>query len=162
MKSGTLALHDRLAVLGRSLGFDVEHEVSNSLLAIRLDRAYKPRIDLMWSLPLREQQCAALAWALGHDLTGVTHLPVVGIEVEGTTPSTKTMESDLANLTALGAPLAACESRNDKELSMRRYRAPGGEAACQFGVARTDDRPWSTSSVSVPDAVSGRRQGWAR
>jgi diguanylate cyclase (GGDEF)-like protein len=58
-----------------------------------------------------------------------------------------------------GVFLAACESRNDKELSMRRCRAPGRAAACRCGVARTDDRQWSIASVCGPDAVSGRRRG---
>jgi CubicO group peptidase (beta-lactamase class C family) len=59
----------------------------------------------------------------------------------------------------VGSTLAACESRNDKELSMRRCRAPGRAAACRCGVARTDDRQWSIASVCGPDAVSGRRRG---
>jgi hypothetical protein len=37
----------------------------------------------MWSLPLDKPAGEALAWALGADTHAITHLPVVGIEVEG-------------------------------------------------------------------------------
>ena len=50
----------------------------------------------MWSLPLSSAQVGALSHVLGEPIS-VSSLPLVGIEVEGTTPSTKTLASDVAN-----------------------------------------------------------------
>ena len=105
MTPATKRIHADVEALGKALGFETRLEVADSLLALRLDSAYRPRIDLMWSLPLRRQQAGAIAWALGEEASKITHMPVVGIEVEGSAPTTKTMEADVANLMALGAPL---------------------------------------------------------
>src|SRR5262245_46011157 len=101
----TKEIHRRVAGLGEVLGFVVTREVSDSLLRLRLDESYRPRIDLLWSVPLDAEKCKAVAWVLERELADVTHLPVVGIEVEGTTPTTKIMGADVANLAALGVPL---------------------------------------------------------
>jgi len=179
VNSGTVAIHASLVTLGRALGFHVEHEVSNSLLAVRLDAAYQPRIDLLWSLPLAEHQRAALAWALDRDLTGISHLPVVGIEVEGTTPTTKTMEADLANLTALGAPLGLLVVSEAGEAGIYRRaarairtvrRAFGDisvlpvDASC---IERLCAEVWPTGTTSPPPAVrtaprGGETLDWSR
>ena len=108
MNPQTKRIHDNAETLGKLLGFRAEQEVSTSLLSLRVDGAYHPRIDLLWSLPLSVAQRRAIAWALGVDnaaTESINHLPVVGIEIEGTQPSTKTLEADIANLAALGAPL---------------------------------------------------------
>lgn len=107
MKATTTDIHESLKTLGRALGMYADGEVSDSLLRVRLsgDAAYRPRIDVLWSLTLDEKQRAGLAWALDLDVADVKHLPIVGIEVEATGPSTKTMEADVANICALGAPL---------------------------------------------------------
>lgn len=108
MNQQTKRIHDNAETLGKLLGFRAEREVSTSLLSLRLDDAYHPRIDLLWSLPLSVEQRRAIAWALGVDDAAterIKHLPVVGLEIEGTQPSTKTLEADIANLAALGAPL---------------------------------------------------------
>ena len=108
MNPHTKRIHDNAETLGKLLGFRAEQEVSTSLLSLRLDGAYHPRIDLLWSLPLSVSQRRAIAWALGIDDAAtkrIKHLPVVGLEIEGTQPSTKTLEADIANLAALGAPL---------------------------------------------------------
>jgi len=105
MRQTTKDLHCQLVKLGRALGFEARREVSDSLLRLRLDDAYQPRIDMLWSLPLDGPKREAIGWALGQQLHEGSHLPIVGIEVEGTTPSTKTMAADVANLAAAGVPL---------------------------------------------------------
>ena len=108
MNPQTRRIHNNAAALGKLLGFRAEQEVSTSLLSLRLYDAYHPRIDLLWSLPLSVAQRRAIAWALGVDDAAterIKHLPVVGLEIEGTQPTTKTLEADIANLAALGAPL---------------------------------------------------------
>jgi hypothetical protein len=107
MRDTTKLIHQNAEDLGNALGFVVTREVDDSLLRLRLDldKAYRPRIDLLWSVPLDPPKCRAIAWALERKLEDVTHLPVVGIEVEGSDPTTKTMGADVANLAALGVPL---------------------------------------------------------
>jgi hypothetical protein len=92
-------------LFGKGLGFEVASEVSDSLLRLRLEGAYRPHIDILWSIRLDTRKRKAIAWLLGRDVADVTHVSVVGIEVEGTDPSTRTMAADVANLAALGAPL---------------------------------------------------------
>jgi hypothetical protein len=120
----TKDIHKRAAQLGHALGFDVSREVSDSLLRLRLDKCYRPRIDLLWSLPLDTEKCKTLAWALDRKLNDGAHLPVVGIEVEGTTPSTKTMEADTTNLAALGMPLGllVVSEKGEKNIYRRAAR----------------------------------------
>lgn len=105
MTPKTKRIHADVEALGEALGFETHREVADSLLALRLDSSYRPRIDLMWSLPLRRRQAEAIGWALDVKTETITHLPVVGIEIEGSAPTTKTLEADVANLMALGAPL---------------------------------------------------------
>ena len=93
------------ADLGRRIGFEPTFEVSHSPLALRLDDAYTPRVDVMWSLPITDTQSAALGKVLKTEPSAFSHLPIVGIEVEGTTPTTKTLASDVANIAALGTKL---------------------------------------------------------
>lgn len=105
MRASTAGFHRQLEELGRALGFDVRREVSDSVLSLRLDRAYTPRVDLLWSVELSPAQSRAIACVTGAQVEELTHLPVVGIEVEGTTPTTKTMAADIANIAALGTRL---------------------------------------------------------
>ncbi len=105
MRAATTEIHEQLARLGRALQFQARREVSDSVLALRLDGAYAPRVDLLWSLDLSPKQAEAIAAVTGHDSGRLTHLPVVGIEVEGTTPTTKTIAADVANIAALGTKL---------------------------------------------------------
>jgi hypothetical protein len=125
MLLATQEIHRRAADLGKALGFVVTREVSDSLLRLRLDGTYRPRIDLLWSLALDDQKRQALAWVLERELTDVTHLPVVGVEVEGTTPTTKTMGADVANLAALGVPLGllVVSEEGEKNIYRRAARA---------------------------------------
>jgi hypothetical protein len=125
MRDATKIIHQSIAALGKALGFVVTHEVSDSLLRLRLDEAYRPRIDLLWSVPLDAQKCQAIAWVLERELEDVTHLPVVGIEVEGTAPTTKTMGADVANLAALGVPvgLLVVSEKGEKGIYRRAARA---------------------------------------
>jgi hypothetical protein len=50
MKPDTSKIHDSFQKVGGRLGFEATEEVSNSVLALRLDKTYQPRVDLMGSL----------------------------------------------------------------------------------------------------------------
>lgn len=180
MKASTKAIHDKLAALGRDLGFVVEREVGDSLLRLRWDTGYvyRPRIDLMWSIPLDDPKRKALAWALGRDISGITHLPVVGIEVEGSQPSTRTMASDVANLAALGAPLGLLVVSEAGEANIYRRaarvvrsvrRSFGDLQVVPMEAAWLDDlssRMWTTSASVVPaqraKAPAGGEGRWSK
>lgn len=105
MKPETDEFHELLRSLGEALGFRATREVNNSVLSLRLDDALKPRSDLLWSRPLEERQTRALSSVLGAPTDKLQHLPIVGIEVEGSGPSTKTLTSDVINVLALGTRL---------------------------------------------------------
>src|SRR6516165_2608596 len=75
MLLATKEIHDRVSQLGEALRFVVTRQVSDSLLRLRLDEAYKPRIDLLWSVPLDREKRQAIAQVLEWELVDVTHLP---------------------------------------------------------------------------------------
>jgi len=56
MLLATQEIHRRAAGLGKALGCVVTREMSDSLLRLRLDDTYRPRIDLLWSLALDDQK----------------------------------------------------------------------------------------------------------
>jgi hypothetical protein len=162
MRDATVRIHQEMAALGTALGFVVGREVSDSLLRLRVDEAYRPRIDLLWSVPLDPPKCQAIAWVLERELDDVTHLPVVGIEVEGTTPTTKTMQADVANLAALGVPLGllVVTERGEKNIYRRAVRVVRSVRR-SFGdlhllpmeaewLARWSDKSWPSGIASVP------------
>jgi hypothetical protein len=62
-------------------------------------------VDLLWSLELMRSQAAATAAVTGETAQALRHLPIGGIEVEGTSPTTQTMAADVANIGALGVRL---------------------------------------------------------
>jgi len=123
MRASTKKIHNKLQKLGKDMGFIAEQEVSTSLLSLRLPEAYQPRIDLMWSLEIDNRKREAIACVTGREIKGLHHLPVVGIEVEGSGPSTKTMLSDLANIKTLGTPLGMLVVATDKEKDIYRRAA---------------------------------------
>jgi hypothetical protein len=123
MLVSTKKIHANLSRLGQALGFTVTKEVDDSLLRVRLDEGYRPRIDLMWSLALTDTQREALAIVLDRKLDDVRHLPIVGIEIEGSQPSTKIMAADVANLAALGAPLGLLVVSEEGEANIYRRAA---------------------------------------
>jgi hypothetical protein len=115
MRASTEALHEKVVALGKRLGFVAEREVVNPLLGLGSDQGgdYQPRLDILWSLPLGPAQRSALGGVLGIRPASLpTHLPICGWEIEGTAPSTKTLEADFANLLAAGAPIG-CVLVND-------------------------------------------------
>jgi hypothetical protein len=179
MKERTKSIHEGMAALGEALGFTVSREVSGSLLGLRFEKGYQPRIDLMWSLPLDSRKRKAISWALGLDAAHVTHLPIVGIEIEGTTPTTKTMASDVANLAALGAPLGLLVVSEEGERNIYRRaarairtlrRSFGDTSALPFEARWLDlflSRRWSRgwSPVRTPRNKApggGETLGWSR
>jgi hypothetical protein len=105
MRGDTRRYHEQLELLGAGLGFQARREVSGSVLSLVLDDALTPRSDLMWSLPLTDAQARALTGLVGRQGEDINHLPIVGIEVEGSGPSTKTLTSDVINILALGTRL---------------------------------------------------------
>jgi hypothetical protein len=72
------------------------------VLSLRLENAYLPRADVLWSLRLTQSQAEAVAAVTNATASRLRELPVVGVEIEGTTPSTKAMAADVANIAALG------------------------------------------------------------
>jgi len=162
MRLTTKDIHDQVAELGIRLGFHPTREVADSILRLRLDDAYRPRIDLMWSLPLDEPKQRALSRVLGREMADVTHLPIVGIEIEGTTPSTKEMASDVANLAALGAPLGLLIVSEEGEPHIYRRAARMVRTVRRsFGDLRVlpmeagwlsdlVSRPWPTALATLP------------
>lgn len=157
--------------LGSHLGFMVDREVSSSLLSFRLNNAYQPRIDLMWSLPLDEAKRSAIAQIMGRNLDEVTHLPIVGIEVEGSNPTTKTMMADTANLKSLGAPLGFLVTSEEHSRgiyrrnvrAIRTVRHNFGEHSIVPIEARWVDEflkaSWITSTAVVPTPPQKKPRG---
>jgi len=125
MRDETLKIHGLLEEIGAKLGFRASVEVRDSVLSLELDQAYNPQVDLMWSLGLSKPQSDAIARVLGRDAAKLAHLPVVGIEVEGTSPTTKTMASDVANIAALGTRigLLVVSEAGEKNIYRRAARA---------------------------------------
>lgn len=173
----TDALHHDLTSLGKALGFVATREVSDSLLALHLADGYRPRIDLMWSLEIDEAKRGAIAQVTGQDVGALRHVPVVGIEVEGSDPTTKTMMSDVANLRALGAPLGLLVVNESYEEGL--YRRAGrairtmrrnlgdlsvvpAEAAWVREMSRKewDPRPCALSAPPRKAARGGERTTW--
>ena len=105
MRDSTRRIHEQVVGLGRSLGFEPTREVSGTVLSLRLDDAYLPCADVLWSVRLTETQATALAKVTQASADSLRFLPIVGIEIEGTTPTTKTMQADVANIAALGTRL---------------------------------------------------------
>jgi hypothetical protein len=169
MKDGTQRIHEQLVQLGTKLGFTVEREVSNSLLALR--GGYAPRIDLMWSLPIDAPKRQAIAAVLGRDNGEITHLPVVGIEVEGTDPTTKTMMSDVANIRALGAPLGLLVVSEEASSGIYRRAARAirtmKQNLGQLSVVPVEStwmpellkQEWSTGMADLPRPVQRQPRG---
>lgn len=159
----TREIHNQVRALGESLGFTVTTEVSDSLLRLRLgEEAYRPHVDLLWSIPLATQERAAIAWALERDQVDVTHLPVVGIEVESTKPTTKTWVADATNLAALGVPLGLLiGSVHGEKDSYRRAARAIRSVRRSFGdihllpleaawLGPLIERPWPVGLSSIP------------
>jgi len=105
MRPSTTEIHQRVEALGRALGFEPTTEVSGTVLSLRLDDAYVPRVDVLWSLCLTEPQAEALALVTEAPVERLRTLPVVGVEIEGTTPTTKGMAADVASIASLGTRL---------------------------------------------------------
>ncbi|MBI4880443.1 MAG: hypothetical protein HY812_12410 [Planctomycetes bacterium] len=90
-RASTNRIITRLEILGRDLGFETAREVSPGV-----PEGYAPRTDLVWCGPRLEESArgevehlAARAGVRSPLVDG--RLPVVGFEVEGTDPSSKTM-----------------------------------------------------------------------
>ncbi len=102
----TNAIRDRLVALGRACGFEPYTERSPGV-----PKSYAPRTDLVLAgTPLTREaaqriDAIAEAASLSSPLVG-GRPPVVGIEIEGTDPTTKTMEADLLNLHVTGFPIS--------------------------------------------------------
>ena len=173
----THALHQDLTRLGEALGFVATREVSDSLLALRLAEGYKPRIDLMWSLEIDEAKRGAIAQVTGQGVSAVRHVPVVGIEVEGSDATTKTMMSDVANLRALGAPLGLLVVNESYEEGL--YRRAGrairtmrrnlgdlsvvpaeAEWVRKMSTKKWDSQPCALSAPPRKAARGGERTTW--
>lgn len=171
MRAETARIHGRLTSLGESVGFLATREVNDSVLSLRLEEAYRPRVDLMWSLTLEPMQVAALAEVLGRDAARVEHLPIVGIEVEGTAPSTKIMTADLVNIVALGTRLGflVVSERGEKNIYRRAVRIVRTlkRAFGDIGVipleadilAELEKKSWADGASELPSALTRKPGG---
>lgn len=114
----------RLAALGEGLGLKAFREVSPGV-----PRSYAPRTDLVWCSPELQSEAVGALDRLA-ERAGVTSVlvkgrfPVVGFEVEGTDPTSKTMEADFANLQVMGYPIGALVVDNAPARSAAREAAP--------------------------------------
>lgn len=110
------AIVKKLAGLGELIGFETHTEVSKSILAHRYEggKQFLPRLDLIWSMELKNKQAAAISQLIGGEADAFSTLPLVGIEVEATDPTTKVLESDFANIAALGTPLGLIVSNSEQ------------------------------------------------
>lgn len=164
-------MHDDAEALGTALGFQVRREVSGSVFALVLDDAYNPRGDLMWSLPLTAKQAKAIAQVTGYEAEALEHIPIVGIEVEGTTPPTKGLAADIANIAALGTRLGllVVSEAGEKGIYRRAARAVR-TIRRSFGdlvVVPMDDswlsalasRAWPTGQSPIPTTKTKRPAG---
>jgi hypothetical protein len=123
VRVSTAEIHEQIVVLGRSLGFEPTREVGGTVLTLRLDDAYLPRADVLWSLRLSNDQAGALSTVTGASPSRLLELPIVGIEIEGTTPTTKTMAADVANIAALGTRLGLLVVSEEGERGIYRRAA---------------------------------------
>lgn len=92
--------------LGHELGFETSEEINRTYLSVYLDQHYVPQVDVVWYLDLEDLgiDTAQLASALEEtDAEPFSKFPVVAFEIEASDPTTKTMETDMANLSAIGA-----------------------------------------------------------
>lgn len=107
MRYQTNAHHERIVVLGRSMGFEAVREWSPPAL----DGEYVPRIDVLWSWPLSRLQRRALE-QMGARAPQGASLPIAAWEIEGSDVSTKGMGADLANLRVTRAPFGFLAARS--------------------------------------------------
>lgn len=111
-------IKQELVDIGVSLGLHVIEEAQDTFFLSRVENAYDPRIDLLWSLQLTESQYSGAekvrSW-LGEKLPRASrYFPLVGFEIEATDPTTKTQVSNLANLKALRVPFGFLVVDNQK------------------------------------------------
>jgi len=101
----TDAQHVAAERIGRQLGFETCREASISTKgAISMPQSYQPRLDVLWSQRLTDEQRTALKEAGDPPLR--LHegaLPIAAWEIEGSDVSTKGMQADLANIRTSGA-----------------------------------------------------------
>jgi len=104
-RSSTTRIIEHLEHLGRACGLEPFREVSPGV-----PKSYAPRADLvLCGPPLADEAVAAIDRLAA--MAGITsplvagRVPFVGIEVEGTDPSSKTMESDSAKRRVGGYPI---------------------------------------------------------
>lgn len=177
MRSETDQIHRDLVTLGTSLGFHATREVSDSVLSLDLADALRPRVDLMWSLALSEPQSNLMADLLKAKTSRMRHLPIAGIEVEGTGPSTKTLTADVINILALGTRLGFLVVSEQGEARIYRRavrivrtirRAYGDIGVIPLeaeSIGKLLNEPWDTSPSDPPEILSrlpagGERLPW--
>lgn len=123
MRDSTRDTIVRLKRLGESMGFAAHEEYTSPFLPSGTECA--PRQDLAWCHRLGRATRSELSWALERDVPA--EFPVVGFEVEGTSPTTKTMQVDALSLAASGIPIGV--------LMVADVRAVERESGKKTGVA---------------------------
>ncbi len=102
---------------------------------------------------------------LDQDASGFVHAPIVGIEIEGTGPSTKTLLADVANIAALGVRLGfvVVSEKGERNIYRRSARAVrtlrrayGDMAVVPFEASWAEslgDKKWEQGSAEIPAQV---------
>jgi hypothetical protein len=167
--------------LGRQLGFSTSEEIDETFLSVTLGESYTPRVDVIWYLDLQQLglDTEQLANYFGHEAGDqYRRFPFVAFEIEASDPTTKTMEADLANLQAIGAPfgvLLVDEEREDGlyrrgKRILRTFRELYGHTNCvcldRSHITDLLGRDWevSTAQPNTEHAVSegaGGEKEWS-
>jgi hypothetical protein len=163
MRGDTSWTHERIAAIGHALGFRAEREVS-----LAGCEGYRPRLDVLWSLPLTEGHLAATC-AVGARLPLVeSALPIGAWEVEGSDASTKGMQADLANMRVSGSFLSFLAVRGgtkdnlyDRAVALERSQAHyfGQRRVLVLDCAWVDDLARMPLSNAVAELADNERGG---
>lgn len=136
-RGSTRAIVEQLERLGKECGLVPSREVSPGV-----PHGYAPRTDLVLCGKRLPDKAAAAVDRLAK-LAGIAsplvdrRMPWIGFEVEGTDPTSKTMESDFANLLVCGYPIGALVVDS----------APGGARANVGDIHRRAARLRRTTSL---------------
>jgi len=146
VRTATKSLHENVASIGTSLGFNAVHEFAPLRREERLgDPGYAPVLDVAWFRALTTAQRRAIEKLGAAIPVHPEGLLIAGWEVEGSDASTRGMQADLANLRVSGAPfrfLAAAGGTSDNlavraaRLARTQARYFGGDGVAAFDARR--------------------------
>ena len=148
MRTDTNKHHADLVAIGQALGLRAKSEVS-----LGATGSYRPRLDVLWSLPLTKQQRAATSAVGARVPLFDSAIPIGAWEVESSDASTKGMQADLANMRMSGAFISFLAPRGGtKDNLYERGIALERTQAHHFGQRRVVvlDCAWIEELARVP------------